>query len=126
MLCPNCGTDELRTLPAAFELETSLSGPSMTEVSGDDARPRDRRPSAAEARVAPPVFRNVDKSIGCITVFGVVGIAWHIVWVVAGIFFALAIRDAWWNTTVWPRLYIAWEESYVCERCGFIGAAGRC
>lgn len=100
-----------------------LSDGSAAAMLADNGGPLERHPSAAEARVAPPAQRNVDKSISCIAVFGVVGIAWHILWVVAALFLAAAIRDAWWNTSVWPRLCIAWEESYLCEGCGFIGPA---
>jgi hypothetical protein len=97
------------------------AGTSTTVSALDDARPREPHLSATAARAAPPVPRNVDKNIGCIAVFGVVGIAWHIVWIVAAVFLALAIRDAAWNANVWPKLYAVWEKSYMCERCGFIG-----
>ncbi|MEO7038623.1 MAG: hypothetical protein ABI186_01170 [Candidatus Elarobacter sp.] len=105
-----------------FEQELALGGASAMGAAVDvDAR--DRPISAAALRAAPPPTRNVDKSITCVAIFGVIGIAWHILWVVSAIFFTVAIKDAWWNTTAWARRYAAWEESYLCERCGFIGPA---
>ncbi len=120
MLCHNCGSDQVQNLAVVFEHETVLAG-TNTSADPDDGRPRAPNLSPVAARAAPPLPRNVDKNIGPIAVFGVVGIAWHVVWLVAAVFLALAIRDAAWNASVWPKLHDVWETSYMCERCGFIG-----
>ncbi len=85
------------------------------------ARAAAGRPAEDVARVAPPKPRNLNPALNCIGVFGVVGVAWHFVWIVAGIFLVLALNDAAWNNNVWRKQYAAWNESYLCERCGWIG-----
>jgi hypothetical protein len=56
-----------------------------------------------------------------IGVFGIIGIGWHIFWVLSAIFFVIAIRDLSWNTFTWPRRYAAWARLHECESCGYIG-----
>ncbi len=118
MLCANCGSDRILPLSVVFERELALFEASAT---GDDGRPLKRRPSPTLVRSAPPRHRDVDKAIGCIAVFGVIGIAWHVLWVVAVIFLGVAIMDAAWNKNALPKLRAVWEDSYMCEQCGFIG-----
>jgi hypothetical protein len=66
---------------------------------------------------APPALRNVTRSLNCVAVFGVIGIAWHVLWIVAAGFLVAAFVDGSWNGNVWPQLYAAWEESSACDAC---------
>jgi hypothetical protein len=125
MVCGNCGADQVRKLALVFEERSALADASATSIAPGArtgrADVRDRDTVEAIARVAPPSPRNVDRGISCIAVFGVVGIAWHVLWIAAGIFLALAVNDASWNYSVWRKLYAAWNERYLCDRCGWIG-----
>lgn len=117
MRCDSCGSDRIRKASDVFEERLALA---------DANAARDRQTVEALARVAPPRLRNVDKAIGCIAAFGVVGVGWHVFWIGAGIFFLLAVNDASWNNSVWPGLYAAWKERYACEQCGAVRPAAVC
>jgi hypothetical protein len=87
MLCPRCGS-------------------AQTHDSGGTGVPP-----------GPPPLRDVTRSLNCVAVFGVIGIAWHVLWIVAAGFLVAAFVDGSWNGTVWPQLHAAWEESHACEAC---------
>jgi hypothetical protein len=104
MLCPSCGSDQLR----------SVSG-----VSENAATPQSAGDSTAER--PEPRQRDVDKCIPLIGVFGIIGIGWHIFWVLSAVFLFIAIRDLRWNTITWPLQYAAWARLHECKSCGYIG-----
>lgn len=104
MLCPSCGSDRLRSVSGASEEDAT------PEPAGD--------PTAAQTE---PRQRDVDKCIPLIGVFGIIGIGWHIFWVLSAMFLFIAIRDLRWNTITWPMRYAAWARLHECESCGYIG-----
>ena len=104
MLCPSCGSDQFRSVSGVSENDAT------TEPAGG--------PAAGQTE---PRQRDVDKCIPLIAVFGVIGIGWHVFWVLSAIFLFIAIRDLRWNTIVWPRQYAAWARLHECESCGYIG-----
>ena len=102
MLCPSCGSDQLRS------------------VSGDS---EDKAGSANGSAVpqAEPRQRDVDKSIILVGTLFIIGLAWHILWIASAFFLFIAIRDLRWNTFTWSRQYAAWARLHECPNCGYIG-----
>jgi hypothetical protein len=93
MLCPSCGSNELRS------------------VAGD----------SGDVPQTEPRQRDVDKSVILVGTLFIIGVLWHIVWIASALFFFLAIRDLMWNTFTWPRRYAAWARLHECPNCGYIG-----
>ena len=104
MLCPSCGSDELRSVAGDSDDEANAGSLSSSAVPQTEPRQRD-----------------VDKSVVLVGTLFIIGVLWHIVWIASALFFCLAIRDLVWNTFTWPRRYAAWARLHECAKCGYIG-----
>ena len=104
MLCPSCGSDELRSVAGDSEDEAKAGSVSGSAVPQTEPRQRD-----------------VDKSVVLVGTLFIIGVLWHIVWIASALFLFLAIRDLVWNTFTWPRRYAAWARLHECPECGYIG-----
>lgn len=99
-----------------------VDGSRATMVCAQCGSDRLRNPGGTGAQPGPPPLRDVMRSLNCVAVFGVIGIAWHVLWILAAIFLVVAFVDGAWNGSVWPARYAAWEESHACDACGATGA----
>ncbi len=103
MLCPSCGSDQLRSVLGSEDAAKlgSASGSAVPQTE--------------------PRQRNVDPSIIIVGTSFIIGLAWHIVWIASALFLFIAIRDLRWNTFTWSRQYAAWARLHECPNCGYIG-----
>ena len=70
--------------------------------------------------VFPPPTSEVFWPAMGVLVFGVIGIQLHFMLVFAALCLVLLLQRAHYNREVFPRLFQAWSQSFLCFRCGAI------
>ena len=128
MFCRQCGSDHVRKLSLVFEtgmthVATRTSGIGIGPgVMVGAARTKGVHLTAVSQRAAPPAHKNAGATVGWALGLGLLGGAYHWIWLIALFVLAAGISQASWNRTTWPKLYGEWNRFFMCERCGWIGA----
>lgn len=124
--CPNCGSDNVQSLPIIFQSGTVGSN-SITQTGQIISVTKGTNMSNLARSVAPPeqkecnwwvtavlaalTFLLLDSNDGLLILLFLVGAGWS---------FKSNLDKKNYNEKVWPMKYNIWLNSYLCLRCGNI------
>jgi hypothetical protein len=120
LMCPNCQSENIQSFQMVYEGGTSSN---ISQTSGlgvgmsggrlgvgvGGATTRSTSMTLIAQKVAPPMKKNVPLWLWLVAVF-------FIPLLLLPIF--LQTKYSRWNKQVWPQLYVAWENSWLCHKCG--------
>jgi hypothetical protein len=127
MRCQACASDAVRKLPLVYESGLSFVRTGTVGIGVGaglllgGARSRGTQVSALAARVAPPAERQVGVPLALTIGSALFVPSQPAALILVMIFGAVLAYSFVWNRQTWPRLYATWAESYLCERCGWVG-----
>lgn len=113
MTCAACNSDNLRRVALVHQ-----DGLSVTRSMMGAARTN----TATSLRIAPPRRRGVAGWLWLFTICALIGLAPpHVFWIfAAGALAAAILRDRR-HTAAWRVQMAAWEQLFMCQRCGWVG-----
>lgn len=123
-VCPKCGSENIQKCSVIYRSGTV--GHSYTTRSGDYTAETSGVESTDLAQSVAPPPKKEEPYGGMLGCFALAGLFlmwnWPIVAVIcglAGLGNIMSIKEALdYNNNQWPRDYRAWENSYLCHRCG--------
>ena len=123
-VCPKCGSENIQKCSVIYQngtvshSYTSRSGDYSVDTSGVES-------SALAQSVAPPAQRDTDWGKMIVAGFFAVasffdGFFWlGVILALVAIYFFSSSQDAnEYNDKQWPKDYRAWENSWLCHKCG--------
>jgi hypothetical protein len=109
LFCTECGSDNIRTLALVYEHGLTLVSRTGAHI------------TAAASKARPPQRRGTGAPAAWTLVSGLLGLGWHMLWIITAVAALVWLSNASWNANTWPRLYQRWERTFMCERCGAVG-----
>lgn len=143
MQCAKCTSSDITKLSLVYEsglshINTRTSGVGIgigrggIGVGVGGGRTRGTQISTTAAKAAPPAKQRYGKRMTFGVILALFGLSMFSArgGIGGGAMFLLvgaaliwsAVTAMRWNSNAWPGLYQAWDSSYLCGRCGYMGA----
>lgn len=125
MYCSNCNSADIRKLSLVYESGLSFVDTSTTGVGFaggglgvGGAHTKGTHVTAISQKAAPPTKQSYGPAVFMLVATAMLALIWHL-WVIGVVLaIVMVVGTSDYNKKKWPPLYAAWDQKYLCGRCG--------